>query len=330
MVDAFSGAGEYSDGLEGSPIVFAQTFLQHTARATFHGLDVICLDERADRLAHLSKVAAKLPQDARLRVKPLAPGRAGDRLSELSTLAHNGNVGRPVLWILDPYGWADVPVDMALACLKAGPRDEIIISLFTEEMYRFSSDITKQDTLTRVIGGDHWRGAVRPGAERSSKEGLADAYCKSLFSAGLHTGKFAVAARGHMPRYHLIYATHRQQALAECWNPTKWYLDKYGGGAAGPADISGQGDLFDLLDDGNSLANLRGLRYALESHAGHELTFRALMAEATALGFKVTHLRQELSAMRKEALAIRVDTDAGKSEWPEGCVIRFYKAVDND
>src|SRR4051812_35921939 len=31
IVDAFSGAGVYSDGLDGSPIVFAKTFLEHSA-----------------------------------------------------------------------------------------------------------------------------------------------------------------------------------------------------------------------------------------------------------------------------------------------------------
>lgn len=326
IVDAFSGAGAYSDGLDGSPIVFARTFLEHSALADFYNLEVLCLDEREDRAEHLKDLATALPREPRLRVQPMH-GLAADRLKDLADMAHARNTGRPVLWVLDPYGWADVPVDMALKCLRAGPRDEVIISLFTEEMYRFASDITKQPTLTRVVGGEHWREAIQPGQERVSKEALADAYRQSLAKAGLYTGKFAVAARERMPRYHLIYATHREKALAECWNTTTWYLDKYAGGAAGPIEVSNQGDLFDFWE---GRPETDELRRRLESYAGEQFRFSQLQSEAVAMGFKVTHLRQQLTAMRKAGMAIRVDVDGSRSEWPESCVVRFYNATDNE
>lgn len=326
IVDAFSGAGEYSDGLEGSPIVFAQTFLEHTFLERFNKLDIFCLDERADRLAHLAGLASKLPPNPRLQVRPLQAGRVEDRITELSAAGHAGSAGRPVLWILDPYGWADVPIDLALRCLNSGPRDEVIISLFTEEMYRFWQDITKQPALTRVIG-EHWREAVQLGDQRASKDGLAEAYCQSLRDAGFHVGRFAVAARERMPRYHLIYATHSEQALRECWNSTTWYLDHFAGNAAGAIHVSGQGDLFDLIDE---VPETDRLRRRLELHAGEERTFQGLQSEAVAAGFKTTHLRQELTAMRAAGLAVRVDTDRNKSDWPDGCVVRFYSAADND
>jgi len=329
IVDGFCGAGTYTDGLDGSPLVFAKTFIEHSARKTFNMLDVVCLDERADRLAHLASVTSRLPPLPRLRVSTQSPGSFADRIAELAAIAHRGDTGRPVLWVLDPYGWADASVDLTLACLAAGPRDEVIVSVFTQEMYRWGHDATKHATLTHVTGGDQWRRAFEPPvpSEASAKEMLADAYRDSLRSAGFHVGKFAVAARGRMPRYHLIYATQREQALQECWLPTVWYLDSYAGGAAGPIDLSGQGDLF---GDQPGMGQFDSLRARLETYAGEERSFRQLLSDAAVLGFKETHLRQTLTRMRDGGLAVRVDAVGTRSPWPSASVVRFYNATDSE
>lgn len=327
IVDAFCGAGEYSDGLLGSPMTLARTFLDHSARPSFNRLDLLCLDERVDRLDHLREMCGRLSAAPSLSLNVQEPGKFEERLDDLVAQAHAGQRGRPVLWILDPYGWAAVPTSLALCCLNSGARDEVIVSLFTEEMYRFASDPNKHGTFDRVLGSDAWRGTVVPGDEAASKDRLADVYVAQLQKAGLLASKFAIAAKGHMPRYHLIYATHDERALGDCWNGTTWYLDNYYGQAAGPAEFSGQGDLF--ADAGQSVEGLDRLRTGISNVAGQEYSFAALTSTAVRLGFKVAQLRSVLTEMRDAGLAVRVDGAGQHSAWPESSVVRFYTEADS-
>lgn len=327
IIDAFCGAGEHSDGLLGSPMTLALTFLDHSARPSFNRLDLLCLDERADRLDHLREMSGRLSAEPSLSVHVQQPGRFEERLDDLAAQAHAGQRGRPVLWILDPYGWAAVPTSLALRCLRSGPRDEVIVSLFTEEMYRFASDPNKHATFDRVLGSDAWRDAVVPGDEAASKDRLAGLYVAQLQRAGLLASKFAIAATGHMPRYHLIYATHDERALGECWNGMTWYLDNYYGQAAGPVEVSGQGDLF--ASAGQPVEGLDRLRTGMSNLAGKECSFSALTSIAVRLGYKVAQLRSVLTELRDAGLAVRVDGVGQRSTWPERCVVRFYTEADS-
>ncbi|GAA5708090.1 hypothetical protein AQJ43_38020 [Streptomyces avermitilis] len=74
IVDAFAGPGIYTDGPPGSPIVVAKTFLEHTAYRNFGRLNLVCLEERPDRVEELQRQFAKLPRSPQLNIS-VPPGR---------------------------------------------------------------------------------------------------------------------------------------------------------------------------------------------------------------------------------------------------------------
>jgi hypothetical protein len=78
IVDAFAGPGAYLDGPEGSPVVIAKTFPDHSRLPGFNRLRLICLEKRSDRRESLDRRLASLPKLPRLEiVVPRPPAASG-------------------------------------------------------------------------------------------------------------------------------------------------------------------------------------------------------------------------------------------------------------
>ncbi|MEV6765036.1 three-Cys-motif partner protein TcmP [Streptomyces sp. NPDC051105] len=87
IVDAFAGPGVYTDSPPGSPVVIARTFLEHTAYQRFNRLNLICLEERPDRVEELHRQFAKLPKAPKLHISIQPPGKFAEQQPRLSALA---------------------------------------------------------------------------------------------------------------------------------------------------------------------------------------------------------------------------------------------------
>jgi three-Cys-motif partner protein len=320
IVDAFSGPGAYSDGPVGSPLLAMKTFLGHSAYANFNSLEIICLEERPDRVQRLRQEVAAMGHTPKLTVSVQEPGKFTSQQSSLSQLAHDGKANRPVLWLLDPFAIKALPFSNVADCL-AGDRDEAVVTFFTEEMHRFCTRENFDKTLDLHFGSNQWSAAATLTNEGRRKEALVRAYRDALEARGLLTEDFGVRVRNDTPRYSLIFATHSQFGLA-CWNPVKWKLDSYAGSGAS-ASTAMQPDLF-----GTSVTD--ELREALSAFVGSEQHWTVLMGVAARAGFMEKHLREALDAMAKDGIAIRVEPTKATSRWPDTSVVRFYTSEDVD
>ncbi|WP_328786046.1 three-Cys-motif partner protein TcmP (plasmid) [Streptomyces canus] len=319
IVDAFAGPGVYTDGPPGSSIVVAKTFLEHSAQRRFGRLNLICLEERPDRVEELKRQFAKLPRSPQLNISVQPPGKFADQQRQLSLLAHRGRADTPVLWLIDPFDLKSAPFSLIRQCL-AGPRDEVLFTLFTNELHRFCQRENFDKAITPYFGGDHWQVATserRPGAR---KEAFATAYQQGLKDQDLFTGSFGIKISNQSARYHLVLATHSEAGL-KCWAPVTWKLDSY----------SGQGASFDTADtlslfDEASVVDR--LDVALRAHAGTEQRWETLSSQAARLNHMDKHLRQVLDKLAAQGLAFRVDPVRARTPWPEGCTVRFYAPED--
>jgi three-Cys-motif partner protein len=321
IVDAFAGPGTYADGLDGSPILVAKTFLAHSAHARFVGrLDLICLEQREDRVDRLRHEVAALGPTPKLTVTVVEPGEFVAEQPRLAERAHGGEAARPVLWLLDPFKITSLPFETVIACL-AGRRDEAVVTFFVDEMHRFCTRDGFDKALNRHFGSGRWTTARDVAGEGPRKEALVTAYREGLDAEGLLTGHFGVRVRNDTARYHLVFATHSEYGL-KCWNPVKWKLDSFAGTGASAATAE-QPDLFGVSYIGE-------LRTALRAYSGTEQSWRALLAQTIQRGFMERHLREALDALAAEGLAFRVDRTEARSAWPEGCIVRFYEPEDAD
>lgn len=318
IVDAFAGPGIYEDGPPGSPVVIAKTFLEHAAYLRFSTLNVVCLEERPDRVEELRRQVALIPASPKLRITIMEPGVFLEQQSSLATLAHGRDSRRPTLWLLDPFKPSTVPFSAVRQC-AARPRDEVLLTLFTHEMHRFCEKPGFDSTLDNLFGGDAWRAAVAVKGAAGRKQAFAEAFGAALKSQGLLSGQFAVQVGMQTARYHLILATHNEAGL-QCWNPIKWKLDGYTGAGASAATLN-QPDLF-----GTSYT--RKLEDALRGFAGSEQPMATLVSCTTKLGFIERQLREVLDDLAREGLAIRVHPITARSAWPSDGVVRFYAPED--
>jgi len=320
IVDAFAGPGAYRDGPDGSPVVIAQTFLEHSGLQRFNQLRLICQEKRSDRRDELATRLAVLPKVRRLDILVPPAGELQDRFAVLRSAAHGSDRRTPVLWILDPFDYSSVPFDLVRACL-ASPRDEVLVTWFAEEIYRFCGDSSKEQAIDRHFGAPDWRQAQEVVGEARRKEALLAIYQQSLRSLGeVHTGAFSIASKNETARYALVFATHSDAGM-ECFNSMKWRMDPSRGHHVSEKRSLEQSDLF------GDTPFLSELRIWLEGLAGHALSFEDLARHAGRLGFKETHLRTELSNLAEDGLAVREQPlEQTRTPWPAGSRIRFYRA----
>lgn len=319
IVDAFAGPGVYADGPPGSSIVVAKTFLEHSAYRNFGRLNLICLEERPDRVDELKRQFTKLPSSPQLSISVQPPGTFAEHLPRLSALAHRGRAETPVLWLIDPFDLKSAPFSLIRQCL-AGPRDEVLFTLFTNELHRFCQREGFDKTMTPYFGGDHWQPATTERRAGTRKEAFAAAYQQGLKDHDLFTGSFGVRISNQSARYHLILASHSEAGL-KCWAPVTWKLDSYSGQGAS-ADTAVAPTLFDEA----SLVDR--LDVALRAHAGTAQRWETLSSQAARLNHMDKHLRQVLDNLAAQGLAFRVDPVRARSAWPEGCTVRFYAPED--
>jgi three-Cys-motif partner protein len=318
IVDAFAGPGVYLDGPDGSPVVIAKTFLEHSRAKAFNLLQLICLEKRPDRRDSLARCVGCLPKVPRLDVPAPLLGSIQERFQAIRAASHGRDPATPVLWILDPFDISSLPFALVRACL-AGPRDEVLLTWFADELYRFCEDPSKEGAIDRHFGSGAWREARQDRGESARKERLLEIYQNGLQSLGdIHTGALQVSSKNETARYALVFATHSDKGM-ECFNGMKWRMDPYLGRQVSEKRSMSQPGLF---DDTPVLTSLRGW---LMSLAGRALNFDELARQAGRLGFKVTHLRSELAVLADEGLAVReYPLDQTRTPWPEDSKIRFY------
>src|SRR5450755_2159772 len=175
IVDAFAGPGAYRDGPDGSPVVIEQTFLEHSGLQRFNQLRLICQEKRTDRCDELATRLAVLPKARRLEIQVPPAGELQDRFAVLRSAAHGSDQRTPVLWILDPFDYSSVPFGLVRACL-ASPRDEVLVTWFADEIYRFCGDSSKEQAIDRHFGTQDWRQARQVVGEAPRKGALLTIY----------------------------------------------------------------------------------------------------------------------------------------------------------
>ncbi|MFF5054015.1 three-Cys-motif partner protein TcmP [Micromonospora sp. NPDC000663] len=317
IVDAFSGPGQYLDGPDGSPLVISKTFLEHSAFSQFNTLRFICNEKRADRREHLTRKMKELPPSPKLKFHSAEPAGTADTFEVLDALAHGGSrKDIPTLWILDPFNLAGVPFELIQKCLRRS-RDEVLITWFSDEIYRFCEDSSKANAMSSHFGGDHWKSALEHKGETARKEALLTAYQDGLRSLGVLTNAVSISSRNETARYSLVFATHDDRGL-ECFNPVKWRLDPVKGSTINENRGMQQGDLF------SELPVVEELRAYLESLAGEAASFLSLVREAQRMGYLEKHLRTTLDELAVDGRAVRETPLKASTRWPAESVIRFY------
>lgn len=315
LVDGFAGPGEYLDHKDGSPIVVAKTLLEHSSKAAFGHFHLVTNEERPDRVAHLARLLQALPQHRALRTYTPQVGRFD---ANVDTLERQARVTprTPIVWVLDPFDIKSLPFDLVARCLRGG-YDEVLVTFFADEIYRFCEQPHMAATLTAHYGDESWRQALSVSGERARKEQLIELYCARLQTLPeVRARPFSISSKNATARYSIVFATHSDHGLV-CWNSGTWRLDRFSGESINEFT----GDQDDLFSDHPDLGRLAAL---FRSFAGKTRTFHQLVEDAVRLGYTTTHVRRVLDELRDDGLALREQPLESRTPWPESSVVRFY------
>jgi three-Cys-motif partner protein len=312
IVDGFAGPGGYTDGVEGSSLVVARTFLNHAALGRFHRLDVLCTEVSPERWERLRARVQTIPRHHCLRIFPLREEFVST-IERVDELLGGDRENVPVLWLLDPFDLKNLPFSTIKRCL-ANRRDEMLMTWFSDEVFRFCTQANFSAALDRYYGDHAWQAALEVRGEAGRKKALMDAYERNLGALSLKAAHLEIASKNATARYSIVFATHSKYGL-DCWNPVRWKLDPVAGKSVSEKIHPAQGIMF---------SDTGPLRAALMPVSAKASTFLELQSIARDCGYTESLLRSVLDELADDGLAVRELPLQAHSPWPEESVIRIY------
>jgi len=301
FIDGFAGPGIYKGGEPGSPIVALKAAMNNKARLTGTGLQFRFSEKDPARFASLQEQVSALgplPEnfDVKLFGKPFSDVVGG----MLDALEAKRQSLPPALVMLDPFGWADMP--MSLVCRLANhPKTEFLITLMTSEIQQHARDHV-EESLDTFFGREGWRSA--------NQRELLDLYRVALQQdAGLtFVRSFAMRDKHDAIDYFLVFGTRNTKGLFEM-KRAMWSLDASGDFRFSDATNPDQLVLFGKEPDFEPLiAQLR------DELAGRRISVEELekyVDEETA--FLHTHVRGAVLKPGEEGGWISVERDGARA-----------------
>jgi three-Cys-motif partner protein len=146
--------------------------------------------------------------------------------------------------LLDPTGWADIPME-ALKTFVKGRSSEVLINLMTKDIIRFLDEDTRAKSYMKLFG----REGVLEDLRKIPKEERADAavreYCKSLKQQcefEYVSSAVILEPKKEQIKYFLVYATNHPKGV-EVFKAAENKVAKIQDAIRHEIDLGGQGEL---------------------------------------------------------------------------------------
>jgi three-Cys-motif partner protein len=231
VVDGFAGAGRYSDGQRGSPLIMLDAYVGRPAeiRARFKRPPHFIFIERNGGYARHLK--------AEVEAYPTTHGAVVDVIHSSyeeefpKVVAHLTSAYRrpvPTFAFVDPYGYADNPFSHIAGFKQRMPyKSEVMVYLPAAFMARFLSTGNTDDALTKAYGGETWADAKDEQSRQRAGQKLAGLFGNRLREHFRWVTSFNVEPERHND-YYLLFGTDHKDGLREM-KRGMWNVDKHAG-----------------------------------------------------------------------------------------------------
>lgn len=230
-VDGFAGAGEYSGGEPGSPIIALSIALNHV-KPFATPIRLLFIEKREDRYKRLCKLLepfrAQIDNSSNVTwTNPIL----GDCEVVLDDLLKRAEAGKeefgPALIFLDQFGYSQVPVTL-IKRIMHWPSCEIFTFMNWRDLNHYLEDSTKWPAITRAFGGEEWKEVITV-AQSQKQSKLRELYEAALRNrAGVrYMCRFDMRDRNDKLLYWLFFLTKSTLGLEEMKN-AMWRVDTTG------------------------------------------------------------------------------------------------------
>jgi len=250
-VDGFAGAGEYSNNVQGSPLVAIEAAAQHSQMFSVP-IVFTFIEQRKDRVDHLRNLITT-KKHAILGTKQLSVSPIeGDCETEvLRIIGEHENQRRklgPAFFFLDQFGYSSFSMDLIRRIL-GHEVCEVFSYLNWNLLHPFMTDQTKWAGITKAFGGDEWKSVIDLRGQ-AKEDRFKEVYMAALQSRGGAQYTFPFAMRDHNDRviYWLFFCTNNIRGLEEM-KKAMWTVDRSGGFQFSDKHSAQLGNLFSVDDD---------------------------------------------------------------------------------
>ena len=217
-LDGFAGPGIYSGGEEGSPVIAIRTALEHQFTDRFKQIVFWFTETKPDRFNKLQQVLTeKFPElknkeDDRLVYQVKNATFSKTMKAELDELKRHDQVLAPTFALLDPFGFAGLPMTLIKQLLQY-PKCEVLITFMVNFVVRFH-DEWRANALNDLFATDEWEKVNKQPAERK-EQFLIDLYVRQLKNVGgaEFVRTFQMVNSVNKTVYYLVYGTKHKKGL---------------------------------------------------------------------------------------------------------------------
>jgi three-Cys-motif partner protein len=231
VIDGFAGPGEYEDHEPGSPLLMIDAFVGHKNKTPAMEAAQVYYDfieERPDRVEHLSNLLSTLTLPPNVHVAPVHQGSFDKVMGALLDAIPATSGLAPTFAFIDPFGYTGHGIQLSSRILQF-QKCEVLIYVPWPHIARFISLPSIETALDNLFGDSSWT-AARATAGKSSARILHDLFLERVRSAAGFALPFeidAAAGRG-WAGYTLYFGTHSVVGL-EKMKQAMWKVDPASG-----------------------------------------------------------------------------------------------------
>ncbi len=251
-VDGFAGAGEYEDGVPGSPQIPIDIVANQSHQFACP-IEMRFIEKRSDRAAHLrqlirDKKAKLVGTTGRLQI--IDPVE-GDCEQEIRRLVSECEARRqalgPAFFFLDQFGYSSFSMDLIQTILRHEVC-ETFSYLNWNLLHPFMADATKHAGISKAFGGSEWREVLTlSGSQKETR--FREVYLAALRerAGARYAYPFAMRGPDHRVIYWLFFCTNNLRGLEEM-KEAMWEVDRSGGFEFSDKFASERSSLYEYTD----------------------------------------------------------------------------------
>lgn len=327
-IDGFAGAGKYSDGEDGSPIIAIKSLIEHKLINNINAeFNFLFIEEDNDRCNHLSseltKINLTIPQNIKIKTQ-IECGQFDEKLNAIfDVLENNHSKIAPTFVFIDPFGIKGVSIK-TIKRIMANPSCEVFINFMYEELNRFINLPQNENHIKELFGEDiEWRKVkliTDPKERYNFLTSLYETQLRSICNIK-HIRTFKMINKFNKDDYVLFFCTNEDLGLIKM-KEAMWRIDNSGNFNFSDATYNpAQMTLFEIQPNYLQLKKL-----ILTKFKGNDVSIESLEKFIWfETPFLVSHLRKPiLDPMEKNAeIKISCLKNRRICTYPKGTIIHF-------
>lgn len=168
-VETHAGRGEHDTGDLGSPLIAAQTLINHNKRdRILRQCKVVftLMELNPEFFQNLKTCIGRINPPQGIKFDPVEGDFAQVMKKRLDSLEESGGHMAPAFVFVDPYGYS-IPIEL-LHRVLSHPSCEVLVTFMADYAAMAMGDASKAGLLTTLFGTDEWQSyAALPGGQRT-------------------------------------------------------------------------------------------------------------------------------------------------------------------